>query len=75
MRGRVVSVYFLALGTLYPVGSLIQGPIGDRIGLGQVTVAGAVALLVVLGVARVVRPERFAALDDLDAYPASAEAR
>lgn len=71
MRGRVVSVYFLALGTLYPVGSLIQGPIGDRIGLGQITVAGAVALLVVLAVVRAVRPERLAALDDLDAYPAS----
>jgi MFS family permease len=72
MRGRVVSVYFLALGTLYPVGSLIQGPIGDRIGLGQVTVAGAVALLVLLGVTQLVRPERYLALDDLDVYPAPA---
>jgi MFS family permease len=70
LRGRVVSVYFLALGTLYPVGSLIQGPLGDRIGLGQVTAAGAIALLVVLAVARAVRPERFLALDDLEAYPA-----
>jgi predicted MFS family arabinose efflux permease len=70
MRGRVVSVYFLALGTLYPVGSLLQGPIGDRIGLGQVTVASAVLLLVLLGVARLARPERFLALDDLEAYPA-----
>jgi MFS family permease len=70
MRGRVVSVYFLALGTLYPVGSLLQGPIGNRIGLGQVTVASAVLLLVLLGIARLARPERFLALDDLDAYPA-----
>lgn len=70
LRARIVSVYFLALGTLYPVGSLIQGPIGDRIGLGQVTVAGAVALLVVLGLVRLFRPERLLALDDLDVYPA-----
>jgi MFS family permease len=70
MRGRVVSVYFLALGTLYPVGSLIQGPIGDRVGLGQVTVASAVLLLVVLAVVHVLRPDRLRSLDDLDAYPA-----
>jgi MFS family permease len=74
MRGRVVSIYFLALGTLYPVGALLQGPIGDRIGLGQVTAAGAVTLLVVLGITRVVHPDRYLALDDLDAYPASAAA-
>jgi MFS family permease len=70
MRGRVVSVYFLALGTLYPVGSLLQGPLGDRIGLGQVTAASAVVLLVVLGLTRAARPDRYLALDDLEAYPA-----
>jgi MFS family permease len=69
MRGRVVSVYFLALGTLYPVGALIEGPIGDRVGLGQVTVGAAVVLLALLGATRVLRPDRFLALDDLDAYP------
>jgi hypothetical protein len=64
-----VSLYFLALGTLYPVGALIQGPIADRVGLGQVTAGGAVALLAVVALIRVVRPDRLAALDDIDAYP------
>ena len=69
LRARVVSLYFLALGTLYPVGTVIQGPIADRVGLGQVTVAGAAALLVFVVLLRLVRPERLRALDDTDAYP------
>lgn len=69
LRARVVSLYFLALGTLYPVGTVIQGPIADRVGLGQVTVAGAAALLVFVVLLRLARPERLRALDDTDAYP------
>jgi MFS family permease len=69
MRARVVSLYFLALGTLYPIGSMIQGPIADRIGLGQVTVLGALAMLAVVAVLRATRPEPLRALDDVDAYP------
>jgi MFS family permease len=69
LRARVVSLYFLALGTLYPVGSMIQGPLADRVGLAEVTVGGAVALLVAVALLRSLRPERLRALDDLDAYP------
>jgi MFS family permease len=69
LRARVVSLYFLALGVLYPVGTLVQGPIADRVGLGQVTAGGAVVLLVVVALLRAFRPDRLAALDDLDAYP------
>jgi MFS family permease len=71
LRARVVSLYFLALGTLYPVGATVQGPIADRLGLGPVTVGAAVALLVFVALAWVVRPEWLRALDDLDAYPAA----
>jgi len=70
LRARVLSIYFLALGTLYPIGLAIQGPIADRVGLGEVTVAGALLLLVVVVLVRAVRPERLLALDDLEAYPA-----
>ena len=69
LRARVVSIYFLGLGTLYPVGLALQGPIADRIGLGQMTALGAGALLLVVVLVRLLRPERLAALDDLDAYP------
>lgn len=70
MRARVVSIYFLGLGTLYPVGLALQGPIADRIGLGQMTAFGAGALLLVVVLVRLLRPERLTALDGLDAYPA-----
>jgi MFS family permease len=69
LRARVVSIYFLGLGTLYPLGATLQGPLADRIGLGQVTALGAAVLLVVVVLLRLLRPERLAALDDLDAYP------
>lgn len=64
LRARVLSFYFLALGVLYPVGALIQGPIADRIGLGQMTVVSGVALLGALALVRVLRPVRIAAMDD-----------
>lgn len=69
LRARVTSLYFLFLGTLYPVGSMVQGPIADRVGLGQVTVGGALAMLACVVAVRALRPERLRALDDLDAYP------
>jgi predicted MFS family arabinose efflux permease len=69
LRARILSLYFLALGTLYPVGALIQGPLADRVGLGRVTAGAALLLLVYVVLVRLVRPERLRALDDLEAYP------
>ncbi len=71
LRARVVSLYFLALGTLYPIGATVQGPIADRLGLGPVTAGAALALLAFVALARAVRPRLLQALDDLDAYPAA----
>jgi len=55
LRGRVLSVLFVLLGLLYPIGSITQGAIADTIGL-RATTAGAAALLfaafVLLRVAR-----------------------
>jgi hypothetical protein len=65
----VLSFFFLALGVLYPIGALIQGPIADRIGLGEMTVVSGVALIGVVGLLRLVRPERLAALDDPERVP------
>jgi MFS family permease len=70
LRARVVSLYFLALGVLYPVGATIQGPIADHLGLGPVTAGAAVALLAFVALARAVWPDGLRALDDLAAYPA-----
>jgi predicted MFS family arabinose efflux permease len=56
VRGRVLSLYLVALGVSYPVGSLIQGPLADRVGLAWTTAGTAALLAVVLLAARVFRP-------------------
>ncbi|HEY2284575.1 MAG TPA: MFS transporter [Streptosporangiaceae bacterium] len=50
-RGRVLSLYLVALGVAYPVGALIQGPVADRIGIGWTTTGTALLLIAVLAVA------------------------
>ncbi|MGE5137808.1 MAG: MFS transporter [Gemmatimonadota bacterium] len=51
-RGRVLSFYLVALGVAYPLGSLAQGPIIDRIGIGWTTAGSALLLsLIMLAVA------------------------
>jgi MFS family permease len=64
LRARVLSFYFLALGTLYPIGAAIQGPIADSVGLGAVTAVSGLALLVVVGGIWLVRPARLQAMSD-----------
>jgi MFS family permease len=69
LRARVVSLYFFALGTLYPLGATLQGPIADRLGLGTVTIGAALAMLGFVVALRLLRPGPLRALDDVDAYP------
>jgi hypothetical protein len=69
LRARVVSLFFLALGILYPLGALVQGPISDWVGLGATTMGGGLALLMVVGLLHRTRPRWLRALDDLDAFP------
>jgi MFS family permease len=63
-RGRILSLYMVALGTIYPVGAVVQGALGDRFGLRTVTAACAVVFVVVVVAVRVSRPEVMAVLDD-----------
>jgi predicted MFS family arabinose efflux permease len=63
LRGRVMSVLMVLLGSLYPIGSIVQGAIADRIGLRATTVAAAVLMAAVLVVAQIVRPQLTHALD------------
>jgi MFS family permease len=55
-RGRVLSLYLVALGVAYPVGSLIQGPVVDRIGMGWTTTGMALLLTLVMATAAVALP-------------------
>ncbi len=51
LRGRMLGIYMMALGILYPVGATIQGSLANSAGLRSVTAGGAAALLVALAVA------------------------
>jgi predicted MFS family arabinose efflux permease len=64
LRGRTVAVNTTILGLLYPAGSLIQGRLGDRIGLNAVTAGAGALMLAVVVVVRLVRPEITAPLAD-----------
>lgn len=63
-RGRVLSLYLVALGVIYPAGSMVQGAVADRIGLGETTILFALVMLVVVVALAVGRPQALAALDD-----------
>jgi MFS family permease len=58
-RGRVLSIYLVALGVAYPIGSLAQGPIADRFGLPHTTVGAAALLALSLLAIRLGRPSLF----------------
>lgn len=54
VRGRVVGLFLLAFGGLFPVGSLLAGTVADRVGVGVTTIGGA-SLCLVWGVALLAR--------------------
>lgn len=68
-RGRVLSIYMMGLGVVYPIGAVVQGAIANHVGLRAVTVGGAAVLLVLLVMARRVLPGMMAALDDRSPAP------
>jgi MFS family permease len=65
LRGRVLSIYMMGLGIVYPVGAVLQGGIGNHTGVRSVTVAGALILLAGMAAIAAFRPTIFAALGDL----------
>jgi predicted MFS family arabinose efflux permease len=62
MRGRVLSLYLVALGVSYPIGSLVQGPLADSVGLAWTTAGAAALLAIALAGIRMLRPGAFEAL-------------
>ena len=64
VRGRVLGIYMVGLGIVYPIGAVLQGWIGDHIGVRAVTVWGAVTLLGVMAAVATLRPRVFTALGD-----------
>lgn len=64
-RGRVLGLYMMALGVIYPVGAVCQGAIAHVVGIRAVTVASGVALLAVLAAIAALRPGLLGALGDV----------
>ena len=56
LRGRVMSVNMLILGTLYPIGSVLQGWIADSVGLRATTTVAALLLGVSVLALHTLRP-------------------
>ncbi len=63
-RGRILSIYMMALGLVYPLGAVLQGWVANTHGVRAVTVAGAVSLLALAALAAVARPAIFTNLGD-----------
>jgi MFS family permease len=62
LRARVASLFMLVLGGGYPLGLVVHGWLGDRVGLRPVTVTGGLGLLAVVVAVRLVAPRQIAAL-------------
>jgi MFS family permease len=69
-RARVLSLYFVVVGVVYPVGAALQGRIADLHGLRLTTAGGALAMALVVGLVAVARPARLRSLDDTHASQA-----
>jgi MFS family permease len=65
LRGRVLSALMVLLGTLYPIGSILQGAIADETSLRVTTAGTAVLLGVALVGIRVFKPGYDRHLDDI----------
>lgn len=71
-RGRILSLYVLALGGVYPIGAILQGVIADQVGLAETMAGGALMFLVLMVVLRSTTPLLLATLgpeDTADAPP------
>jgi MFS family permease len=64
LRGRILSIYMMGLGIIYPIGAVVQGAVADRTGIRAVTVVGAAALMAGLIVLAVFRPAVFSELGE-----------
>ncbi len=64
LRGRVLSLHGSTLSTIYPLGSILQGTIADRIGLRDTTTLAALLLAAVLIAVRLGRPRLVRALGE-----------
>ena len=56
VRGRILSIYMMGLGIVYPIGAVLQGWIANHTGVRAVTVVGAVLMLAAMAAIAALRP-------------------
>jgi MFS family permease len=64
MRARILSIYMVALGVVYPIGAVIQGKLGDEFGLRSVVIACAALFAGIMAVILGTRTERRVVLEE-----------
>ena len=64
LRARILSLYMVSLGVIYPIGAIIQGKLGDEFGLRGVVIAAAALFAGVIVLMLGTRSERRAVLEE-----------
>ncbi len=72
VRGRVLSIYMMGLGIVYPIGAVLQGTIANHTGVRTVTVVGAAIMMATMAAIAVFHPSTFMALGDTPATSGTA---
>jgi MFS family permease len=64
LRARILSLYMVSLGVVYPVGAVIQGKLGDEFGLRGVVVVAAALFAGIIAIVLGSRAERRGVLEE-----------
>ncbi len=72
-RARVLGLYLMALGVIYPIGALVQGAVADVSTLADATMGAAVIMMLAVGALALFSPDTLRVLGDTPAEPAVAE--
>jgi MFS family permease len=64
LRARILSLYMVSLGVVYPIGAVIQGKLGDEFGLRGVVVVAAALFAGIIVVVLGSRAERRSVLEE-----------
>jgi len=67
LRARILSLYMVSLGVIYPIGAVIQGKLGDEFGLHAVVIASAALFAGMMVLILGTRRERRAVLGEAEA--------
>jgi MFS family permease len=72
LRARIASLFMLGVAGGHSLGLVVQGWLGDRVGLPLVTAVTGLALLVIVAAIRLLRPALLAAMEVASPDPATA---